>query len=84
MRVQAYRVYTESGRCSERYGTRSLRVLTMTVGPKRLANLKRSTEKAGGRQMIWFTTLEQVGTRGLLSAAVWEVAGERSRKALIG
>jgi hypothetical protein len=84
MRVQAYQVYTESKRYSERYGTKSLRVLTVTVGPKRLANLKLTTEKAGGRQMFWFTTLEQVGTQELLSVAVWEVAGERSKQALIG
>jgi curved DNA-binding protein CbpA len=84
MRVQAYRIYTEIGRYRERYHTRSLRVLTVTVGPKRLANLKHTTEKAGGRQMFWFTTLEQVGTQGLLSAAVWEVAGERNKKVLIG
>ncbi|MHB1356213.1 MAG: replication-relaxation family protein [Anaerolineae bacterium] len=84
LRVQAYNVYTESKRYSERYGMKSLRVLTVTIGPKRLANLKLTTEKAGGRQMFWFTTLEQIGTQELLSAAIWEVAGERSKQALIG
>ena len=84
MRVQAYRVYTESGRYSERYGTRSLRVLTVTIGPKRLANLKRTTERAGGRQMFWFTTLERVGAgEGVLSGKIWEIAGQEGSSALI-
>jgi hypothetical protein len=84
LRVQAYKVYTESKRYSERYGTKSLRVLTVTVGPKRLANLKSTTEKAVGRGMFWFTTLEQIRAQDLLSAAIWEVAGERSKQAFIG
>ena len=84
MRVQAYRIYTESGKYSERYGTRSLRVLTVTIGPKRLANLKRTTERAGGRQMFWFTTLERVGAgEGVLSGKIWEIAGQEGSSALI-
>ena len=84
MRVQAYRIYTESGKYSERYGTRSLRVLTVTIGPKRLANLKRTTERAGGRQMFWFTTLERVGAaEGMFSGRIWEIAGQEGSSDLI-
>ena len=84
MKVRGYQVYTESGQYSERYGTRSLRVLTVTVGPKRLVNLKRTTEKTGGRQMFWFTTLEQVRAgEGVLSGNIWEVAGQKGSSVLI-
>jgi len=84
LKAQAYRVYTESGKYSERYGTRSLRVLTVTIGPKRLANLKHTTEKAGGRQMFWFTTLEQASAGdGLLAEKIWEIAGQEGSNVLI-
>jgi hypothetical protein len=84
-KVQAYLEYTRSGKYAERYGTRSLRVLTVTTGEKRLANLKRATEQAGGREMFWFTTVEQVGSgEGLLVAKIWQVAGQEGVSALIG
>ena len=83
LRVQGYRVYTESGQYSERYGTRSLRVLTVTIGPKRLANLKRTTERAGGRQMFWFTTLEHAQPGEFLKGLVWEVAGQSGSYKLV-
>ena len=82
-RVRAYLVYTQSGRYTERYGTRSLRVLTVTTGPKRLANLKRSTEDAGGRAMFWFTTLRDTTPDRVLGQPIWQVAGEGNPASLI-
>jgi hypothetical protein len=82
-KVRAYLAYTESGRYSEQYGTRSLRVLTVTIGTKRMANLKRTTEKAGGGQMFWFTTLEHAQPGEFLNEPVWEVAGQRGSYTLI-
>ena len=74
-KVQAYLVYTRSGRYSERYGTRSLRVLTVTTGEKRLANLKRATEEVDGGQMFWFTTFAGAQADKILGTAIWQVAG---------
>ena len=82
-KVRAYVAYTESGRYSERYGTRSLRVLAVTMGGKRMANLKSTTQKAGGGTMFWFTTLQQIQAGDLLNEAVWEVAGQRGSHRLI-
>jgi len=82
-KVCAYMVYTQSGRYSERYGTRSLRVLTVTIGAKRMANLKSTTEKAGGGTMFWFTTVEHVQAGEFLNEPVWEVAGQRGSHRLI-
>ena len=73
-RVRAYMSYVHSGRYSERFGTHSLRVLTVTTGPRRLTNLRRTTEEAGGGCMFWFTTLAQAQPRGILSFPVWQVA----------
>lgn len=81
-KIQAYLVYTESGKYSERYGTRSLRVLTVTTGEKRLANLKRATEEVGGGPMFWFTTFEQATSDKILGTAAWQVAGKEGYWAL--
>ena len=84
-KVRAYLEYTRTGKYTERYGTRSLRVLTVTTGEKRLANLKRSTEETGGGQMFWFTTVGEVGVGdGLLTAEIWRVTGQEGVSALIG
>jgi len=82
-RVRAYLVYTQSGRYTERYGTRSLRVLTVTTGLKRLANLKHSTEDAGGHAMFWFTTLRDTTPDRVLGQPIWQVAGEENSACLI-
>ncbi|MBM3302427.1 MAG: replication-relaxation family protein, partial [Deltaproteobacteria bacterium] len=81
-KVQAYQAYTESGKYTERYGTTSLRILTVTTGQKRLSNLKRTTEAAGGGGMFWFTTLEQAQAEQILTVPVWQVAGQKGLQTL--
>jgi hypothetical protein len=75
-RVSAYLEYYRSGKYQERYGTKSLRVLTVTTSEKRLATLKAATEAAGGKSRFWFTTFEQVRQYDILSEAIWQKAGE--------
>ncbi len=82
-RVLAYLVYTTSGRYEERYHTRSLRVLTVTTTAKRLANLRATTEKAGGGRIFWFTTLAEAIHKGILSGEIWRVAGDNNSNSLI-
>ena len=82
-KVQAYLEYTRSGKYTERYGTRSLRVLTVTTGDKRLANLKRATQRAGGGQMFWFTTVDKAVEAKVLQVAIWQMAGVRGRHTLL-
>lgn len=60
----------------QRYGTAKLRVLTITTGPTRLANLKRITEQAGGRSRFWFTTFEALNAQTALTAPIWQKAGD--------
>jgi len=66
-------IYTQSGRYTERFGTHSLRVLTVTTGERRMANLKRATEEVGGGQMFWFTTIEEAQPDTILTAPIWQV-----------
>lgn len=67
----------------QRFGTDKLRVLTITTGPRRLANLKRITEQAGGRKRFWFTTLAQVTPATVLTTPIWHKAGQPGRFSLL-
>jgi len=69
---------------TQRFGTSKLRVLTITTGPTRLANLKRLTEQAGGRKRFWFTTFEQVTPETILTEAIWQKAGQDGVFRLVG
>ncbi len=82
-KVQAYLAYHRSGAYARRYNARSMRVLTVTSGQKRLENLKAATEAAGGRLPFWFALASELTAETILSVPVWWVAGERERKALI-
>lgn len=86
-RVRAYLAYVQSGKYTERYQTKSLRILTVTTTEQRLQNLKETTQKAGGGDLFWFTTLEQVSASSVFSRPIWRFANdepEGARKTLLG
>jgi hypothetical protein len=74
-RIRAYLAYVRSGKYQKRYQTTSLRVLTVTTTPKRLANLKATTVRAGGGEMFWFATWEQITSQDIFHGPIW-LAGE--------
>lgn len=85
-RVNAYLAYIRSGNYSERYKTRSLRILTATTTEERLWNLKETTRKAGGGEVFWFTTIDKVTPESVLFAPIWRLANDErdsARKVLI-
>lgn len=82
-RVLAYLRYVETSMYQDRYHTTSLRILTVTTTPERVANLKKVTEKAGGGKMFWFTTLDQVTPESVLHSSIWVRASEDSPRCLI-
>lgn len=82
-KVKAYLAYWNSGQYQERYQARSLRILTVTTGQKRLANLKETTEEAGGKRIFWFTTFAQVTPERVLTEPIWEMAGSEGVYPLI-
>jgi hypothetical protein len=82
-KVDAFIAYYQSGGYEKRYGTRSLRVLTVTLSEARLASLKAVTEAAGGGGWFWFAVLSQLKAETVLSAPVWRVAGQDSYAQLI-
>ena len=88
-KMTAYVTYCRSGRCGARYGTDKIRVLTVNeggrtgVGRKRLNNLKRVTEEAGGQRRFWFSNLADVASEDILTAAIWQVANDSKHASLI-
>jgi hypothetical protein len=83
-KILAYQAYITSGQYQRRYGTTSLRVLTVVPGPVRLANLKRMTEQADGKRTYWFAQLQAITPETVLDAPIWHVAGGNELNRLIG
>ncbi len=81
-KVSAYLEYYRSGKYQQRYKTKGLRILTVTTGEKRLANLKAAAERVGGRARFWFTTLEQVRTSDVLTDPIWRLGGSNEHHTL--
>ena len=74
-KIRAYVEYDTSGLYRQRYGTSSLRILTVTTGPRRLSNLKEIAQRVGGKARFWFTTFDQLSPETALSQPIWQVAG---------
>ncbi|MEO8338253.1 MAG: replication-relaxation family protein [Nitrospirota bacterium] len=74
-RIHAYQAYFDSPLPIDTYGTKRIRVLTVTTSPKRLESLKLATEAAGGRNRYWFTTERDLMGSGALDAPIWFKAG---------
>ena len=86
-RVKAYMLYLRTGKYTERYHSTSLRILTLTTTPRRMLNLMQATMKAGGTNLFWFTTFDQVNPTSVFFAPIWLLANDEpagARKALLG
>jgi protein involved in plasmid replication-relaxation len=73
-KITTYLAYIRSGKYAARYGTRQGRILTVTSGERRLANLKAITEERGGKARFWFTTIARITAGDILTDAMWSVA----------
>lgn len=73
-KVAAYIEYYRSGKYHAQYHTQSLRILTVTTGERRLANLKKITEAVGGKARFWFTTIAQATAANILTEPIWQKA----------
>lgn len=80
-RVLAYLAYIRSGKYQARYQTRSLRILTVTTTRQRMENLRRTTARAQGGDVFWFTTIDQVAAEKVFSSPIWLLAGEEQGRA---
>ncbi len=82
-KVEAYIAYYQGGGYERRYGTRSLRVLTVTLSEGRRRSLKATTEEAGGGVWFLFGVLPELTAESVLDEPVWGVAGRDGLEALI-
>ena len=82
-KIRAYQSYFESEAIVQRYGTRRIRVLTVTTGQARAEHLKTATEGVGGRYRYWFTTDDQITAEQCLTTPVWQKASGRNRHAIV-
>jgi hypothetical protein len=72
--------YRYQGKYTERFGTKSLRVLCVTPSESRKDLLMEWTEKVipeGWLPLFWFTTEDEVKVRTVLTAPIWEVVGHK-------
>ena len=97
-KIVTYLHYYASGGYERRYKTKSLRVLTVVTADtparshSRLAALKKTTEDAGGHEVFYFTTLDEVVPsedeqeempEKVLHQPIWRVAGSDELHPLI-
>jgi hypothetical protein len=88
-KIMAYLAYYRTGLYEKKYDPEQryedfpMRVLTVTTGRKRLANLKSISEDAGADQQFWFTTFDQVKPQSVLNEPIWEIAGQDGLFALV-
>jgi hypothetical protein len=72
--VLAINAYVDSGKYYERYHAQKLKVLCVTTADRRIENLKRVTEAAGGQARFWFTTLARLRDGDFLGDPLWQLA----------
>lgn len=86
-KIYAYKEYFDSGAYERRYGTKSMRVLTVATGEGRLTNLWRVTGEVtaqiGGQRRFWFGLADRLTVDTVLNAPVWVIAGEQTARPLI-
>lgn len=75
-KILAYQAYIQSGAYQQRYGFKSIRVLTTAPSLKRLEGLKIVTESAGGGQRYWFAVQGDISVQSALHEPIWWVAGQ--------
>jgi hypothetical protein len=81
--IAVYEAYVDSGQYQARFQAKSLRVLILTISERRLRNLQRVTEKMGGDQKYWFTTLEHVQAETIFTDPIWQRLGNPTPLPLI-
>ena len=96
-RIRGYMEYRTSGRYEKRYGTPSLRVLTVVQAARRardeedeerklrrrVEKIKGWTEDEGGQKLFWFAAEPDITPETVLTGEIWQIAGEDGEHNLI-
>ena len=84
-KIKAHLHFRNSGLSEKHYGTRNYRLLTKTVNQRRLQNLKKWTEEAGGGRFFWFTTKDEldIWNPTTFLNPIWQIATDEGRHGLV-
>jgi len=77
--------YRRRGNYTERFGTRSLRVLCVTPSDSRKRLLVKWTKQVipgEWQPLFWFANQDDVGIESVLTEPIWEVVGEEEKRAI--
>ena len=75
--------YLNSEQYQERFGIDYGRWLVVTTSQIRLENMMAQTERAGGSDLFYFTTFDEISGSTVLSGTIWRPAGARKAVSLI-
>ena len=96
-KIRGYLEYARSGRYRERYGTTSLRIVTVVQAARRaqgdedeerlirtrVEKIKGWTEEEGGDKLFWFAAEPDVAPETILAGQIWQVGGADGHYGLI-
>lgn len=82
-KIRAYIAYMKTGAYTQRYQTRSLRILSITNSYTRCENLRVSAESVGADKRFLFASQAMITAESILHQAVWHGAGNPSPTPLI-
>ena len=82
-KMAAYHTYFKSSHILKRFSTKEIRVLIVAHSEKRAHNLKKITEKIGGKSRYWFATLPELTPENIFNEPVWNKAGHSEKTTLI-
>lgn len=79
-----YVAYFASAAYQKRFGSKRVRLLTVTTNESHLATMKEATEEAGGRNLFWFALQNEAkDPTKLFNEKIWRVAGESKRFSIL-
>lgn len=82
-KIAAYLAYVQTGLYQERYGTKSLRVLTVTTSGVRAENLLRAAHSLQSQRLFWFAVKEVLSPNTVLHSPIWIYPGGQESSALV-
>jgi len=82
-KIRGYVEYVNSGKYQKRFQTSALRVLTVTTGKDRMANLIKTTKSVDNVYFFLFSTLEGIEGKNIIFDPIWQPADKKGLTSLL-
>ena len=82
-KIKGYVEYVKSGKYQARFKTEALRVLTISTGKERVANLIKTTQSVENAYFFLFATFEQIKDKNIIFKPVWKTTGKEGLISLL-